>query len=1099
MAHSRSSSESSEQHPPVDEAAQQKWDAFYPKIVNVITALGGWEEVLIENEDGDKELVKVYKVGEEVTGCLKDLKRFFRLDDHDPDRTVLKIYYKQGLLQKDLIPILQSMHKETDGFQRSGTKREKRIALMTAELICALIWPLDVPEELKEWADLTAGAAKVDVNSQLTYHLEYKSAILNSEILGHLLALCSENLGKSRKVRAEIDESIITLFLHIIRNLAFIRDRGTGMGQNLQSTLIHQLSQHSIFDLMLTIASCSDSPEFSPWNILTMEIFWLIFRCVENPEDLWIGMDSGTSAGGSIASNKLSNLLALEDHEKRFTKRHETTRHSRFGTTLQLSVGDYKYILHKQSAITKAPGDTIDERKRMRASKTRAHNDLIASTTLKPFAVNILRSVAIQFIEHSFNVFFSSILSDIRMERAKVKQMDAVRLMFLTRFFLEFFRRLKSSRSASCGWDLIGDMLDPSSFAFVVARMKMAHEEKPILWTELHAGVDCFIQMLLAIEELSQSANEDDKDLSDILQNKLYYEGETLDMILKLMGTYKDQSVQYLNSVVQLAFVLLRMLEKYSKSKAHMYIRKKTIRRNKKKAKKSADEKIEAELPLAMEEEDGEIETGENSYREHAFTFEVFEAKFATESILKTLIVFLQRYQEFVSTDQMKWVVNLLHRQAIKAQMETIFFRVSVLETFHMILENQRRLPKTQPYQDLIKLIHFVLKKFFRTVETNPFAVAEAFFPRRVVGGIAKPGEDSESDLEKEHSKKPMRLPAELVIEEELPMSQKIAIAVGCLAEKNEEYLLEWVKNQLAFAAGFRTQIMLTAGEEPDSLSEGTANKFEDYVVRFDTVDAQRAATKNSHLKMLLRLLGWTSDEDRKNKALIWTIPNNRRPNDLAVDINLLDEYLVNPWNMDGKAPTDFVRKVKRKRAPKKQLQDDNSHELQDVSEADQATSVDGELKIRKPRTGKRKTKNALATQADNDERPSRTRKRQQEAKKFKSAQFINSDDDNWSEGEDAAFFERERKQRLQMTEQNAKGVLNPASKDTKSRRAPKRRRRQEHGEGDPLPSTDLEVEREMPPPTPLNDAENGSDVETFQPVKKRIKKIVIESDREDD
>jgi hypothetical protein len=43
----------------------------------------------------------------------------------------------------------------------------------------------------------------------------------------------------------------------------------------------------------------------------------------------------------------------------------------------------------------------------------------------------------------------------------------------------------------------------------------------------------------------------------------------------------------YLDSVIHFAYVLLRMLEKYSKNKAYMYVRKKRVKRQKEKDGKS--------------------------------------------------------------------------------------------------------------------------------------------------------------------------------------------------------------------------------------------------------------------------------------------------------------------------------------------------------------------------------------------------------------------------------------------------------------------------------------------------------------------------------
>lgn len=47
---------------------------------------------------------------------------------------------------------------------------------------------------------------------------------------------------------------------------------------------------------------------------------------------------------------------------------------------------------------------------------------------------------------------------------------------------------------------------------------------------------------LLVIEGLASSGNDDHVDVAEILQHKLYYEGETLDMILVVIERYNTQS-----------------------------------------------------------------------------------------------------------------------------------------------------------------------------------------------------------------------------------------------------------------------------------------------------------------------------------------------------------------------------------------------------------------------------------------------------------------------------------------------------------------------------------------------------------------------------
>lgn len=108
---------------------------------------------------------------------------------------------------------------------------------------------------------------------------------------------------------------------------------------------------------------------------------------------------------------------------------------------------------------------------------------------------------------------------------------------------------------------------------------------------------------------------------------------------------------RYLDSVINLAYTLLRMLEKYSKSKAYMYVRKKragraaNARKKKKRESRSAlhrieyvaessarpietdtaDENAEEGLGMGEDEEELEVERGTVSFGEHAFQFEKFE------------------------------------------------------------------------------------------------------------------------------------------------------------------------------------------------------------------------------------------------------------------------------------------------------------------------------------------------------------------------------------------------------------------------------------------------------------------------------------------
>lgn len=73
----------------------------------------------------------------------------------------------------------------------------------------------------------------------------------------------------------------------------------------------------------------------------------------------------------------------------------------------------------------------------------------------------------------------------------------------------------------------------------------------------------------------------------------------------------------------------------------------------------------------------------------------------------------------------MKHVVNLLHRQVVKAKAEGLFFKVSSLNLFRNILSRQSTLPREQPYKDLVALLNFIVRKFFKAVNEDPMLIVE--------------------------------------------------------------------------------------------------------------------------------------------------------------------------------------------------------------------------------------------------------------------------------------------------------------------------------------------------------------------------------------
>jgi replication fork protection complex subunit Tof1/Swi1 len=92
---------------------------------------------------------------------------------------------------------------------------------------------------------------------------------------------------------------------------------------------------------------------------------------------------------------------------------------------------------------------------------------------------------------------------------------------------------------------------------------------------------------------------------------------------------------------------------------------------------------------------------------------------------MHTLLTYLMFYKEFSDEEQMKRVVNLLHRIAVKANAPQLFYKASTLDLFKRIWDDKPCLPKTGAYKDLDKLVTFVVKEFFKAAKEYPLMFIE--------------------------------------------------------------------------------------------------------------------------------------------------------------------------------------------------------------------------------------------------------------------------------------------------------------------------------------------------------------------------------------
>ncbi|KAI5121938.1 hypothetical protein M0805_000267 [Coniferiporia weirii] len=975
-----------------------------PAIHDVIAALGGYE--------GD-----TYKLGDECYGCLKDLKKFWRKDDTDDERTVARIFWEARVLPKDIVPILL----ETAGKGLVGDK----CAIACADIATAMTWPIDLSEELKELdEELDKGT---DYTQLLQSHLHYKSALLRPGVIQALFGILLPCIAKDKKDRKERDGQIVNVVLHLFRNLAFIKDRPPNMHasadqaefSSLQSKLIKTYSEAHVLDLLITIASSALDPFLNQWNTLVLEIFYLLYRGVL-PSSLAVDQVK-------VSQNALSQLLAAENKLKIENARRASSRHSRFGTTISVSLKPSKartnkdgeveppsnggtssqtVVLHRQQALNKDAGSILDIKKRKQFKKINKVDELGLEDNLDSGARNILRSTAKTFVEACFNTFLASLLKDIKSERPKIKEKDHLRLLFATKWFLEFFLSVRAGQieksqkkdAQKAGenvsiwpFDLVAEVIERSWIVWVLKRMREAVEDKPKLWTELQAGIECLTQLLQLIDSM-HAANISDPELGEaalLLQQQIVYNGEVLDISVDALRVYKEgvQSLRYLDASIRLGYSLLRMLEKWARERGgdELYVRKKTVKRRK--AKDGADEE-----EGGLEEQEDADADAEHVVQEILFTFETFELKFAHEDITHTLLTYLARFDEFTSPEQMKRVVNLIHRQAVKAKAEGLFFKVSTLNLFKSILAKQSTLPREQSYKDLVALINYILRKFFKAVNEDPLLVVEVFFPKnRNRWKQFSSWDPEENKRSKDKDTKETSIPPDVQVKKGHSWSEQLGIAIACLVEKGQQDLIDWVKEILMMVIGQRQRLIEeTDGSssqsqlddmDDDAVRDAAAKlrqpsnealaKFQDYSIPCISDEQADAATKNPHLKLVFRLVKFFIMDENADE-LEWYVPAAILPSDLQSSLAVINQFLETPLDLGDKKATQMLTKKTRRR-----------HRRRAVSDNEDSANSDDE-EPRKKRTKKHK-----------------------EQQQYKSAQFIEDSDAEY--GDDEAFWARER------------------------------------------------------------------------------------------
>lgn len=670
-----------------------------------------------------------------------------------------------------------------------------------------LTWPIE-----KDDTKMTVHNHKHLPYLQLA-QVKYKRAILQHDserILRTIVRVGLPAMAEPRNERAPRDEGIIKLVLFALRNVAMIEQPRNlpvdGDESDIsRSALIDAFQKQDIFQLLLTIGS-SIGDEFDTQDVLMLEILFHLLKGID-PEKLFMEEKRLATAN----THELRGLIQKEKAMLSGYARNAPSRHNRFGTMIWVKRGDDRVsTVSGQDFLGNDQRSLIhmDKSKKWNKPKHRGKReedapveDFDISTPLSQRARKQLRSFVEEFLDSSFNPLFGHLRKAIEREAERVMATNWMQYFYLISWFLkaECARRKlskdkKGSRTATQANDaeeesfaLVASVLTQGTFILLNRFMQRSQDDKA--WNDLNAGMKCFTQILLTIQEMSESPLKDDQDIAENIENRIFYEETTHERVLTILRSYKDQGFGYLDACTELAHVFLRMLERYSKQNVDLQIRSRRRARKKQKAAEGVEDQ-----GVGQEEEQTDLHEAQRTVSERKFDFHRFAAKFTTQPCINTFVA-LTRYYNDLSTEQLKRAHRYLHRVAFKMELATILYRVDILQLLFKMIKGPGGLDQDSPcFKEWEELIRHLFRQAIKKIQERPELITEMLFSK-----INSTMFYLEHGYDKEVIKRAPRAPAELEVKP--GASDPIGLVVHILTLQAKFGHLNWLQSVLESAA----------------------------------------------------------------------------------------------------------------------------------------------------------------------------------------------------------------------------------------------------------------------------------------------------------
>lgn len=990
-------------------------------------------------------------LGDDALACLKDLKKWLKLHDEKANRLdVARCLAEANLVKGDILEILAAWPEAA-----TEDKIKSKIALACLEVLVPLTWPIE-----KNDTQMTVNHHRHVPYLQLA-QTSYKRAILEHEsatVLRTTVRIGLPSIALPMAERSSRDEGIIKLLLYFFRNVAMISppqnlpNEGKE-GEVSRSATIEAFHRQDVLALLLTISS-NMGEDFNTQDIVIMEVLFHLLKGV-NVEKLFMDKKQLKSKN----DDELKSLLAQEAGMHRSYARTAPTRHNRFGTMIWVKRDDAgKVSTVSGQDVLKDGQQTLskmDQTKKWNKPKQRVKNEeptydrFDMPVPLTESANTHLRAFVEEFLDSSFNPLFNHIRRAIEREAERVLEAHQQQFFYLVSWFFEAerVRRRKKKEAEKRRRDKkIEETFEADSFALIAT---VLNQESFILlnrfmqdrldlksWRELQAGMRCFTQILLIVQDMAESSLEEDQEIAENIQNRIFYEETTHDRIIAILRGYKDQGFGYLDSCTELSHVFLRILERYSRENVDLQVRSRRRARKSKKAAMKQREKINDDEDEASEIED--VAEAERVSRERKFDFTRFSIKFMTQACIDTFVSFTRYYVD-LDTEQLKRAHRFFYRVAFKQDLSVMLFRLDIIALFNKMIKGPEGLDSGGPmFREWDELVRQLIKKMIKKLEQRPELAVELLFSK-----INSTTYYLEYGYDKQTISSKPRPPATLEVRGSMTIEEQIGVIVAVLYDEKLEQV-DWVSRTLSSAAeerqSWESEALARRAQsqsqlEPDSETPAdqleTNLKAPSIIVTPDTETLRTAIFKEARLRLLMTLSGMErlGIEDEPNAT--WIIPSSLTSAELSNTHETIEQHRKNPvfeyGDDDPLSAEEMLRRKPTEKAKRAEYDDDSEGDgivTDDDAEdgllfpfsgpVDRPNAHHKALDALKAKRRKRRHSNPIELDDESLEARRRARAKAdlEKARKVKSAEFIRDSDEESDEERDRAFFAKEEARR---------------------------------------------------------------------------------------